>query len=151
MHVFKYFVYLQNAYVFFQSFFIGEKNKIQPTNLGDFYWTYHKYKKLKITYEIFLKSVINLRKFNLILITELLDSSSKLIKNELNWNIPIKQVLPHEIQSIRNIKKSIKPVDILPKEDYNFILMDNIYDLLFFYIGKRIYLERLSCLDSHIT
>ena len=41
------------------------------------------------------------------------------------------------------MKKSLSPKELLSHEDYMYLIKDNIYDLLLFYIAKRIFLERL--------
>jgi hypothetical protein len=71
----------------FIRFLVGNIDLHPPVKAnGDFYWSYHKYQKTKITWELFQKSLINLRKFNLILITEWLDSSASMIDNVLGWS-----------------------------------------------------------------
>jgi hypothetical protein len=128
--------------------FEGTSDKYPPSNKGDFYWTYHKYynnKELQMTWPLFNKALNNIRKFDLILITEWLNTSESLIHNVLGWKNPPRQVLPHEVQAIRTEKKSIQSKEAISKEDYNIMLEENIFDLLFFHICKRIYLERLIC------
>jgi hypothetical protein len=79
--------------------FVGEKDSIIPKNFkGDFYWTYSKYQKRALTLPMFMDALTNLRKFNLILVTEWMSSSNRLIETVLGWKIPPKQVLPHEVQ-----------------------------------------------------
>ena len=125
--------------------FIGLPDLNPPRNLGDFYWSYHKYQKMSITWDLFQQSLTNFRKFHVILVTELLDSSPNYIRDLLGWTSPPKKVLPHETQAIRDGKKSITAQEVTPVNDYNFMLEENVLDVLFFHIAKRIYLERYSC------
>ena len=41
------------------------------------------------------------------------------------------------------MKKSLSPKELLSHEDYMYLRKGNIYDLLLFYVAKRIFLERL--------
>jgi hypothetical protein len=125
--------------------FIGSEDAHPPSNTGDFYWTYHKFQKQPITWDLFVRSLRNFRRFHVILVTEWLDSSVPLIERVLGWKTPPKQVLPHEVQAVRATKKSLAAKDILPPDDYAAVLKENVFDLLFFTIAKRIYLERLAC------
>ena len=126
--------------------FIGDKDKVVPANAkGDFYWTYHKYHMKKLTWQHFEKAIVNVRKFHLILITEWLNSSMPVITRVLDWKVPPRQVLPHEVQAVREKKKSPTAKEILSTEDFQYMVHDNILDILFFQIMKRIYLERLYC------
>lgn len=126
--------------------FIGDKDKVVPTNAnGDFYWTYHKYHMKKLTWQQFEKAIINIRKFHVILITEWLNTSMPVITRVLDWKVPPRQVLPHEVQAVREQKKSLTAKQILSVEDFQYLVYDNVLDLLFFQIMKRIYLERLFC------
>jgi hypothetical protein len=127
--------------------FVGESDKIiAPAKTGDFYWTYHKYHNKKVTWNMFESAMQNIMKYHLIFVTEWLEPSSSVILNKsLGWKVPPKQVLPHEQQAIRLNKKSPPASELLPKEDYLFLLKDNILDLLFFRTVQRMYLERLKC------
>ena len=126
--------------------FLGEKDLVVPSNSnGDFYWTYHKYQKRSITYEDFDKAITNLRKFQLILITEYLGTSSYLLQSLINFNTPPKQILPHEVQAKRNNKSNRPASELLPSDDFKILVNDNIFDYLFYIVAKRIYLERLHC------
>lgn len=128
--------------------FEGTSDKRPPSNKGDFYWSYHKYyanPELQMSWYFFNKSLHNIRKFDLILITEYLNTSDTLIQNELGWKTPPRQVLPHEVQAVRTQKQSIQAKEAIPKDDYNIMLEENVFDLLFFHVCKRIYLERLIC------
>jgi hypothetical protein len=128
--------------------FEGTSDKRPPPDKGDFYWSYHKYysnKELQMSWPLFSRALNNIRKFDLILVTEWLNTSDSLIQNVLGWKTPPRQVLPHEVQAIRSEKKSILAKEAIPKDDYNIMLEENAFDLLFFHICKRIYLERLIC------
>ncbi len=130
---------------YYVNTFVGEKENNPPVNRGDFYWTYHRYHNQPMTYSRFMKSIENLRRFHIILITEWLDTSGTLLQRVLNWKIPPRQVLPHEVQAVRKDKVSRPSIELLSREDYHYLITDNIFDLLFFQITKRIYLERLFC------
>lgn len=113
-----------------------------------FYWSYQRYRKLDITYQHFEKALFNLRQFHVILIMEWLsmDASVIMIQKILKWKTPPRQVLPHEVQAVRKNKKSLPAKDIMSESDYNVLITENIFDLLFFYIAKRIYVERFLCM-----
>ena len=138
---------------YYVNTFRGQKDKVWHGNKGDFYWTYHKFQKKPLSWEHFSIALANLRKFHLILILEWMDDSAGIIDETLGWNVPPKQVLPHENQAKRKIgdngsKKSLKAKELLSEEDYRYLIKDNIYDVLFFHIAKRIFLERQhKCLE----
>ena len=127
--------------------FIGDQDKVPAkAGTGDFYWTYSKYRQKKLTWEMFDSALRNIMRFHLIFITEWLEPSSTAILNRtLHWTVPPKQVLPHEVQALRKIKRSSSAEDCMSRDDYMYILRDNIFDLLFFRAVQRIYLERLNC------
>lgn len=127
--------------------FIGtEDTIIAKPKTGDFYWTYHKYMNKKITWDMFSKALHNIMRFHAIFVTEWLEQSSSFILNHtLHWSVPPKQVLPHEVQAKRKIKKSSSAQDSMPPEDFAFLLKENALDLLFFKAVQRVYLERLGC------
>ena len=125
--------------------FIGTKDKIPPSNLGDFYWTYHKYEKIKIDWNMFHAAISNLLRFHIILVLEWIDSAPPILEDVLGWRVPPKQVLPHEVNAPRDNKKSVAAANVLPTVDYEFMSVDNIFDILLFHVAKRIYLERMHC------
>eukprot|EP01038_Epipyxis_sp_PR26KG_P016542 gene16542-22583_t len=125
--------------------FVGTQDKYPPINTGNFYWTYHKYNKQKITWEMFQLALKNLRQFHLVLVTEWLNESAPLIESVLGWKTPPKQVLPHEVQAVRGNKKSKKAADNIPPQDYDYLRTENSFDLLFFELSKRLFLERIAC------
>lgn len=49
------------------------------------------------------------------------------------------------LQAVRAEKKSVAAVDVIPPADYQFMLEENVLDLLYFHAAKRVYLERLVC------
>jgi hypothetical protein len=130
---------------YYVSTFEGTEDGVEPKHKGDFYWTYHKFWNKPMTWDMFAKATLNIRRFHLILITEWLDSSSVLLNRVLGWHVPPKQVLPHESQALRDTHRSVGARASLSEADYNRITEENIFDLLFFHIVKRIYLERLIC------
>jgi hypothetical protein len=84
---------------YYVNTFVGDKDDVVPNNYkGDFYWTYHKFWKKSVTFESFMKAVRNIRKFNLLLITEWLSTATPLVDDVLGWTVPPRQVLPHEVQ-----------------------------------------------------
>jgi len=125
--------------------FIGQTDAHPTTNLGDFYWTYRKYENRKITWDMFYNALQNFLKFHIILVLEWIESAPILLDDSLGWKVPPKQVLPHEGMAPRAVKKSLTAASVLSPEDYEFMIKDNIFDMLFFSIAKRIYLERLLC------
>lgn len=135
----------ENYYV---STFIGDHDTVIPSNTkGDFYWTYHKYKKIPLTWRKFHNAIETLSQFSLILVLEWLSSplTEELIANELGWVHPSKQVLPHEVQAIRADKKSKRAQDSMKDDEYQLISIENIFDIFLFDIAKRMYLERIHC------
>jgi hypothetical protein len=76
---------------------------------------------------------------------EWLNFAHPIIERMLHWKVPSKQVLPHEVQAVRANKKSLRAKDTIPKADYDFIVQENIYDLLLYHIIARIFMERLYC------
>jgi hypothetical protein len=48
------------------------------------------------------------------------------------------------IQAMRSNKTSAHARDKTHPEDYDFILKENVFDMLLFHIVRRIYLERLA-------
>ena len=132
-------------YNYYVTTFIGNEDPNPPTNKGDFYWTYHKYWKKPITLELFLKALHNVRRFNLVLVTEYLVYSVPLIEAVLGWKQAPKQVLPHEVQAVRANKKNIPASARMAPDKYAIACRENALDLLLFSLAKRIYLERLSC------
>ena len=150
---------------------------------------------------MFRESIDNLRNFNLVLILEWIDSSSALLKDALDWEIPPMIVLPHEMQALRYGKAGQKDslsakiflsTDVsifrssfssflytyiyvyavsifwpcfssflflfffssvscrfMYMQEYKYLVQDNILDILFFYVTKRIYLERLHKCKYH--
>jgi hypothetical protein len=70
---------------YYVNTFLGRKNKQWSGNKGDFYWTYHKYQNVPITWDSFSEALRNLRKFHLILVLEWIGASSDLIASTLGW------------------------------------------------------------------
>ena len=148
---------------YYTTTFIGRTDaEIAEPKTSDFYWTYHKFNKHTskkslrgspllvinnpgVVWEDFFEAVTNIRRFQVILITEWLDFAPPIIENQLGWKTPPKHVLPHEIQAIRTVKKSKVAKSMLPLEEYEIISEENCLDLLLYEIAKRIFLERLSC------
>jgi hypothetical protein len=139
--------------------FLGEVDRPAPRDraaAGDFYWTYHKFnarekqrraaQKPPLSWEEFSTALHTLRRFQVLLVMEWLDSSAPFIEATLGWKVPPKQVLPHEVQAKRNDKKSKASREMLGRDEYTYLLTENVMDLLLFEITKRIYLERVACL-----
>ncbi len=126
--------------------FIGEKDQEPCRNKGDFYWTYHKYNNRPITYPMFVHALDNLRRFHLILVTEWLNTSSAVLaKTFPSWHVPPRKVLPHEVQALRGGGASLTAEDVMSHVEYAEMAAENVLDLLFFQLAKRIYMERLLC------
>ena len=49
------------------------------------------------------------------------------------------------LQAVREKKKSVSASEATPPDDYQFMLQENVLDVLYFHAAKRIYLERLMC------
>jgi hypothetical protein len=118
---------------------------VGPSNKGDFYWSYHKYQKIPLTYELFLQSLHHVLTFHLVLVTEWLDTSPPLIEEVLGWKTPPKPVLPHESNAAKRdgSYRKIPIREVIGEEDYRYVLEENIFDLLLYRIAQRVYLERL--------
>ena len=82
--------------------FIGDVDNKLPKNLGEFYWTYRKYDKVPITWNMFQKAVNNLLRFNLILVMDWLEEedSIELVQKVLGWKTPPKQVRKFSFQLV---------------------------------------------------
>jgi len=132
-------------YNYYVTTFIGTEDEHPPANKGDFYWTYHKFWKKPITLKLFLKALTNVRRFNLVLVTEYLDFAAPMIESVLGWRVPPKQVLPHEVQAVRKEHKNIPASVRMASDKYAVVCRENVFDLLLFSLSKRIFLERLSC------
>lgn len=136
--------------------FLGEVDAVvDDMKKGDFYWTYHKFNKREkqreqqgqpvVSWEEFEKALDQFRQFHVILVMEWLSTSSPYIEKLLDWKVPPKQVLPHEVQAKRADKKSKASKDMISAEDYQYLREQNVFDILFFELAKRIYLERVVC------
>jgi hypothetical protein len=134
------------ANYYIKTFEGSPDTKIAQPKTGDFYWTYHKFNNREITWEMFVSALRNIMKFQVIFVTEWLDATSPIVLNHtLGWTVPPKKVLPHEVQALRGNAKSITAEQAIPPDDYNYLLLENALDLLFFRCVQRIYLERLKC------
>lgn len=139
-----------NYYV--TTFYGGDESpNMQAHGRGDFYWTYRKFieskqSAYKLSWNMFKKSLENVKRFNLVLITEYLSTSSPVVMKVLGWTTPPRKVLPHENQwAKRNSSDSVE--SLVGSVDYRNIVLDNIYDLLLFHCVQRLYLERYKCHD----
>ena len=137
--------------------FIGEENEADqillektgpkgiPLVHGNFYWTYQKYRHDTLTWYDFEKATKNLINWmDIVLILEWIDFTKDYVEELLDWREAPRQVLPHENQSKRSNKTSRKAKDTLPPLTYDHLVKDNIFDILFFAISKRILLERMA-------
>ena len=60
-------------------------------------------------------------------------------------NTPTLTTLSLVLQAVREKKKSVSASEATPPDDYQFMLQENVLDVLYFHAAKRIYLERLMC------
>jgi len=127
--------------------FEGEEDPRPPANIGEFYWTYRKYNQRPVSWQAMVDAVANLRKFHVLMVLDWMDKPQTLdlLKRELGWTSPPKQVLPHEVQAVRQVKTSTKAIDSMPIQDFVFTQKENIFDLLLFEVVKHIYIERAFC------
>ncbi|CAM9814042.1 unnamed protein product [Ectocarpus sp. 12 AP-2014] len=121
--------------------------KGNPKHTNDLSWSYHKFNrwKDKVTWKDLKMAMEILRRFNLILILEFVDDEMWALEEALGWTQARKQVLPHENQAKREVKKSISAKEALPSGVWSEILSANVFDLLLFHWAKRMYLERSAC------
>ncbi|CAN0381198.1 unnamed protein product [Ectocarpus sp. 12 AP-2014] len=121
--------------------------KGNPKHTEDLSWSYHKFNhwKDKVTWKDLKMAMEILRKFNIILILEFVDDEMWALEEALGWTQARKQVLPHENQAKREVKKSISAKKALPSGVWSEILSANVFDLLLFHWAKRMYLERRAC------
>ena len=70
------------------------------------------------------------------------NATHRIMRDVLGWSIPPKKVLPHENQARRK-GKTATAQEALGKEDYDFFLLDNAFDVLMFHVSQRISLERM--------
>jgi len=111
---------------------------------GDFYWTYHRYRAEKLTWQQFEHAVDTLRRFDVLLVTEWLDHAEPHLNRTLGWEAPPRHVLPHEDQAPRTgASKNAK--EALPPDQYQEILQENWADVLLFEWARRVHAERLAC------
>ncbi len=131
--------------------FIGlEDQKIPNNPQNDFYWTYHKYneRNYKLTWPDMKRAIQNIRKFHLILVLDWINENTtkRYVYDSLGWrNALPRQVLPHESQALRTDKHSKKAKNVLSSQDLIAVQKDNVFDMLFYEITKRIVLERIHC------
>ena len=96
---------------------------------------------------------MNLQQFHLILVTEFLDLAPhfNMITKTLAWTVKPKKTMPHAQQAHREIDngtgmtKSVRAKDALLQEDYMRLASDNVFDVLFYAIVRRLVLERMKC------
>ena len=90
------------------------------------------------------RSINTLRQFHLVLQTEWLkdNTTHELIAKVLGWTVPPRMVLPFEGQAKRQ-GRTATAKEALEKEDYDYLLSDNAFDLLMYHISRRISLERM--------
>ena len=98
-------------------------------------------------WEAFQLAVDTLRRFNLVLILELLESADPMIAGTLGWTEPARQVLPHDKQMSRADKASKRARAALRPEVWARLSEVNVFDLLLYHWARRLYLERLVCED----
>ena len=129
--------------------FWGLPDTSVPRNANsDFYWTYHKFSRMPLDWAFFSRSLLNIRSFHLLLVTEYLDFSGPMIQKTLGWASPPKQVLPHEVQAPRQQKKNVPARSLMPIDDYREIAAENVVDILLFDVVRRIWLERFTCAEG---
>ena len=90
------------------------------------------------------RSISTLRQFHLVLQMDWLNENAThgITEDVLGWRVPPKKVLPHESQARRK-GKTATAQEALGKEDYDFLLTDNAFDLLMYHVARRISLERM--------
>jgi hypothetical protein len=128
---------------------VGSPEFLSNSNMKDFYWTYHQYNNQDISWEQFHQAVDVLSHFSLILVLEWIQTNAtqQYIDNAAGWENPIKQVLPHEVQAIRKVKKSVSVQEVISVAEYRVVARENVLDLLFYEIARRMYLERIARLS----
>jgi uncharacterized protein YgiM (DUF1202 family) len=89
----------------------------------------------------------NLSKFSLVLILEWvnLPISEQLIEDKLGWAKPVEQVLPQQAVVKREDTRSATVWESVSYHEYMEVARENVFDILFFEIAKRIFLERVIC------
>lgn len=116
----------------------------QPLDLS---WSYRKFDSWgqKVDWRNFKQAVDILAQFNLLLILDFVNDEMWTLHETLGWHEARKQVLPHEQQAKRQNKKSIPAREALQPPVWKEALEANVFDLLLFHWGKRMYLERSAC------
>ncbi|KAG5175751.1 hypothetical protein JKP88DRAFT_337460, partial [Tribonema minus] len=114
----------------------------------DLLWSWRKFKSWgkEVKWDDFLFAIDALRRFHLVLITELMDDGHPMIEEVLGWRQPPKLVRPHEKMAHR--KKGEAPSlarEGLTLDEWNLLADGNAFDLLFYHYARRIYLERRAC------
>ena len=90
-----------------------------------------------------------MRKFHIVLVTDWLEFAPPVIEDVLGWKTPPKKVLPHASQANRDANyKRVPIVEVIGQQDYDFVLEENVFDLLFYQCMQRLFLERLHSCDK---
>ena len=80
-----------------------------------------------------------------------MDNHYNMISRVLGWSAKPDKILPHENQAKREVDRdtgktrSVRARDVLQKDDYMRLASENAFDLLFYYVVKRLVLERMNC------
>jgi hypothetical protein len=111
------------------------------------YWPYPQRDKMPIHWEYFARAIDNLSKFSLVLILEWINLpiSQQLIEDKLGWAKPVEHVMPRADMFKRNMSQPESIWENVSISDYNEVARENVFDILFFEIAKRIFLERVIC------
>jgi hypothetical protein len=131
--------------------FIGKVDEVVPDKpQNDLYWTYHKYndRRYTLTWVDMKRAIDNIRKFHLILVLDWINDNTtkRYVESSVGWKNSLpRQVLPHESQAIRADKHSKKASQVIPPQDLITVQKENVFDMLFFEITRRIVLERIHC------
>ncbi len=116
-----------------------------PIVHGDFYWTYNKYRGRDLDWADFSTAVDTLRRFHAVLVLEWLGESDKMMEEVFGWTEAARRVLPHEVQAKRKEKVSSGAREKLDAAVFEATRKENVFDHLFYHVGRRIFLERYAC------
>jgi hypothetical protein len=99
-----------------------------------------------ITWDVFLRAIKTLSRFS-IMIMEWIDTPEavRVLEEDLGFKQQPKLILPYEINNRVNRTALVPLTKLLTSEEYHDLAKKNMYDLLFYHVARRMFLERVNC------
>jgi hypothetical protein len=113
-------------------------------NISDWYWTYRQYTDTVITLDMFERAIKNLSKFTSILILEWINerATMEVLHQLFGWTrIPTK-VIPNAKEFHIDHRYARPLAESVTREEYRFVAMENVYDMLLYHICRRMFLNQ---------